>query len=61
MTVQLIDSVPWEQAQAETLDFLKATGVQGVLMRVPPAFADGRLTKRTSAGCAATWRNTACS
>ena len=35
MTVQLIDSVRWEQAQAETLDFLKAIGVQGVLMRVP--------------------------
>jgi mannonate dehydratase len=41
VTVQLIDSVRWEQAQAETLDFLKAIGVQGVLMRVPPAFADG--------------------
>jgi mannonate dehydratase len=37
---QLIDQAPWDNNDA-ILDFLKAIGVQGVIIRVPPRLADG--------------------
>ncbi len=41
MVAQLIDQARWDDAGSEKLNFLKAIGVQGVIMRVPPPFADG--------------------
>jgi mannonate dehydratase len=38
---RLIDAVNFDQANGGTLDFLKATGVEGVIVRVPPRLADG--------------------
>lgn len=38
---QLIDQVPWDEAGSKTLNFVKAIGVEGVQIRVPPALADG--------------------
>jgi len=38
---QLIDQVPWENADSNVLNFVKAIGVQGVQIRVPPKLADG--------------------
>jgi mannonate dehydratase len=37
---QLIDQVPWDD-NAKILDFVKAIGVEGVQIRVPPRLADG--------------------
>lgn len=37
---QLIDQVPWDD-NAKTLNFVKAIGVEGVQIRVPPRLADG--------------------
>jgi mannonate dehydratase len=39
---RLIDAVPFDMANGNTLDFLKATGVEGVIVRVPPRLADGQ-------------------
>lgn len=41
MTAQLIDAVGWDAAKPEVLDFLKATGVEGIIMHVPERMADG--------------------
>ncbi|HEX2036243.1 MAG TPA: mannonate dehydratase [Chloroflexota bacterium] len=41
MPARLIDQVRWQDASAERLNFLKATGVEGVLIHVPREFADG--------------------
>ena len=38
---QLIDSIGWDETTASNLDFLKATGVEGVIIRVPGHLADG--------------------
>jgi mannonate dehydratase len=38
---QLIDAVDFDDASPATLDFLKATGVEGVIVRVPSRMADG--------------------
>ena len=38
---QLIDAVDFDDVSPATLDFLKATGVEGVIVRVPSRMADG--------------------
>ena len=38
---QLIDAVDFDDASPATLYFLKATGVEGVIVRVPSRMADG--------------------
>lgn len=42
MAAQLIDAVGWDQATPEALNFLKAIGVEGVIIAVPRGFADGQ-------------------
>ena len=38
---RLIDAADFSLENGGTLDFLKATGVEGVIVRVPPKLADG--------------------
>ncbi len=41
MPVQLMDQLGWHDATSDKLSFYQAIGVEGVLLRVPPEFADG--------------------